>query len=85
VSGYDSYGFDDKGAFQELKRLNYNALTNSKGDSRENDLPGNEFWIGGELARNMAPDEKHRLTNQGVRFYDNPQKLLAELSNEFLK
>lgn len=73
VAGFNTYGFEEKGAFPELGRIN------------EDDLPGNEFWIGGELARNMAPDEKQRLTNQGVRFYDNPQKLLAEISNEFLK
>jgi CRISPR-associated protein Cst2 len=73
VAGFNTYGFDEKGAFPELGRIN------------EDDLQGNEFWIGGELARNMAPDEKQRLTNQGVRFYDNPQKLLAEISNEFLK
>ena len=73
VAGFNTYGFEEKGAFPELVRIN------------EDDLPGNEFWIGGELARNMAPDEKQRLTNQGVRFYDNPQKLLADISNEFLK
>src|SRR2546430_529867 len=66
VAGYNTYGFDEKGGFAELHRIN------------ANDLPGKEFWIGGELARDMSPDEKGRLTSEGVHFYDNPQKLLEK-------
>jgi len=73
VAGYDTYGFDEKGNFPELKRIN------------ADDLPGNEFWVGGELAREMEPSQKKALTEAGVHFYDNPQKLLTELADEFLK
>ena len=73
VAGYNTYGFDDKGAFAELHRIN------------ANDLPGTEFWIGGGLARDMSTEEKARLTSEGVHFYDNPQKLLEEIATEFLK
>jgi len=73
VAGFDTYGFDEKGAFSELSRVN------------ENDLPGQEFWIGGELARSMDPVEKERLTKEGVHFYDNPQILLEKVGEEFLK
>ncbi|MBX3288303.1 MAG: type I-B CRISPR-associated protein Cas7/Cst2/DevR [Acidobacteria bacterium] len=73
VTGINTYGFNEKGEFPELSRIN------------ENDLPGNEFWVGGELARNMDADEKKRLMDEGVHFYDNPQKLLEEAGNEFLK
>jgi CRISPR-associated protein Cst2 len=73
VAGYNTYGFDEKGNFPELARIN------------ETDLPGSDFWIGGELSRSMADDEKQRLTNQGVKFYDNPQKLLAEVADDFLR
>src|SRR5712692_4649202 len=65
VAGYNTYGFDEKGHFSELSRIN------------QNDLPGNEFWLGGEIVRNMLADERQRLTEEGVAFYDNPQKLLA--------
>ena len=41
VAGYNTYGFDEKGHFSELSRIN------------KDDLPGNEFWLGGEFARNM--------------------------------
>jgi CRISPR-associated protein Cst2 len=73
VTGYNTYGFDEKGHFPELSRLN------------QNDLPGNEFWLGGEIARNMPADERKRLAEEGVKFYDNPQKLLADIADEFLK
>jgi CRISPR-associated protein Cst2 len=71
IAGFDTYGFDEFGEFSELERIN------------ENDLPADEFWIGGELARNMSDAEKSDL--EGVHFYDNPQTLLKEVSDEFLK
>ena len=73
VAGYNTYGFEEKGHFPELNRIN------------SNDLPGNEFWLGGEVARNMPADELERLTKEGVKFYDNPQKLLADIADAFLK
>ena len=73
VAGYNTYGFDEKGHFSELSRIN------------KDDLPGKEFWLGGEMARNMPAEERQRLTDEGVRFYDNPQKLLADLAEAFLK
>ena len=73
VAGYNTYGFDEKGQFSELSRIN------------QNDLPGNEFWLGGEIARNMPADERQRLAEEGVTFYDNPQKLLADIAEAFLK
>lgn len=73
VAGYDTYGFDESGSFPELKRI------------KNVDLPGKEFWIGGELARKIDSTEKKQLEDERVRFYDNPQKLLEDVSEEFLK
>ena len=73
VAGYNTYGFDEKSHFSELSRIN------------KNDLPGNEFWLGGEIARNMPADERQRLVGEGVMFYDNPQKLLTDISEAFVK
>lgn len=77
IAGFDTYGFDEKGGFAELG--------GEKSRINENDLPGDEFWIGGELARNMDTGEKERLKNLGVHFYDNPQVLLEKAGEEFLK
>jgi CRISPR-associated protein Cst2 len=71
IAGYDTYGFDEKGGFPELSRIN------------ADDLPGNEFWIGGEIVRNLPPAEKTRLEAEGVILRDNPQKLLTELAGAF--
>jgi CRISPR-associated protein Cst2 len=73
VAGYNTYGFDEHGHFSELCRIN------------QNDLPGHEFWIGGEMARNMPADERRRLEAAGVTFYDNPQKLLSDFADVFCK
>lgn len=67
VCGYNSYGFDNTGKFEDLSRIS------------ENDLPGNEFYVGGEIVRNMSIEEKSILTNNGVQLFDNPQKLLNVL------
>lgn len=72
VAGYDTYGFDETGEFPELKRIH------------ANDLPGQEFWLGGEIVRNMPSTEKARLEREGVQLYDNPQKLLDEIATAFL-
>lgn len=76
VAGFDTYGFDDHGSFPELKRIH--------GD----DLPGDEFWIGGELARSLkekSEKEYSRLAALGVHFHDNPQKLLGALAKAALE
>jgi CRISPR-associated protein Cst2 len=73
VAGYDTYGFDEMGDFAELERIN------------KDDLPGDEFWVGGEIVRNLTADERKRLESEGVKLYDNPQKLLADVSEAFMQ
>ena len=73
VAGYDTYGFDEKGEFPELKRI------------KATDLPGDEFWLGGELVRNLSSEKHENLENEGVHLYENPQMLLADLAEEFLQ
>jgi CRISPR-associated protein Cst2 len=72
VAGFNTYGFDESGNFPELSRLN------------RDDLPANEFWIGGEIVRNMKEEERKRLQESKAKLYENPQKLLADLANDFL-
>jgi CRISPR-associated protein Cst2 len=72
VAGYDTYGFDESGKFAQLGRIN------------KNDLPGNEFWLGGDFVRNMEAADRKRFESDGVKLYDNPQNLLIEVSEAFL-
>jgi CRISPR-associated protein Cst2 len=64
VGGFDTYGFDENGGFKDLKRIH------------KDDLPGREFWVGGDIVRSLPKDERERLEKEGVRLFDNPQKLL---------
>jgi len=72
VAGFNTYGFDETGNFPELSRL------------KSDDLPADEFWIGGEIVRNMKAEEREQFENAGVKLYENPQKLLADLANDFV-
>jgi len=72
VGGFDTYGFDRGGQFPELARIN------------GNDLPGNEFVVAGQLAREMPGEERKRLEAHGVRFFDNAQVALAQLAKDGL-
>jgi len=69
VAGFDTYGFDEEGRFTELIRI------------KEGDLPGDEFWLGGEVVRALDEDERGRLEGLGVHLHDNPQTLLTELGD----
>jgi CRISPR-associated protein Cst2 len=70
VAGYDTYGFDEAGDFKDLARIN------------DNDLPGKEFWIGGEIVRGMAAEVRSRLEKQGAHLFENPQRALAAVADE---
>lgn len=72
VGGFDSYGFDRQGQFPELARIN------------TSDLPGREFVVAGALARELGADDKARLVNEGVRFFDNAQGGLLALAQDGL-
>jgi len=69
VAGFDTYGYSAGGDFPELSRIH------------SDDLPGDEFWIGGEIVRAMAGEMRDRLSAEGVTFFDNPQALLAAVAD----
>lgn len=68
VAGYDTYGFDERGEFPELKRV------------LSDDLPAAEFWLGGEIVRRMADEVRTKLKERGATLDENPQRLLEALS-----
>jgi CRISPR-associated protein Cst2 len=72
VAGFDNYGFQEDGSFKELDRL------------VDGEFPGEEFWLGGEIVRKMAEDIKQKLAARKVHLIDSPQKLLDEVSQQFL-
>lgn len=78
VAGYNTYGFNEAGEFPELLcRL-------GKAGDENCDLPGDEFWIGGEIVRNMDVNEKSHLEDAGVHLYANSERLFDALADAFL-
>jgi len=72
AAGYDLYGFDSPDSFLSLSRLN------------EDDLPADEFWIGGEVVRLMNREEADRLQSLGAHLFASPDRLMDDLSEHFL-
>lgn len=72
VAGFNTYGFDETGNFLEISRIN------------KDDLPGIEFWIGGEIVRNLSETERNRLVTEGVHLFENPQNCLKAVTEQFL-
>ncbi len=68
VAGFDTYGFREDGSFPDLARVH------------ATDLPGEEFWVGGEIVRTMSVPERERLSAAGVHLFDSPQSALAAVS-----
>jgi len=73
VCGFNTYGFDIGGGFSDLSRVN------------KDDLPGDEFYVAGSIARQMKPDEKKRLVDLKVKFFDSPQTALSQLAIDGFK
>lgn len=69
VAGYDTYGFDEKGDFGELARV------------LANDLPAAEFWVGGEIVRQMPQEARKKLEAARATLDENPQRLLERLAD----
>lgn len=73
VPGYDSYGFrvDDKGnvALPEVVE----GITNG-------DYPGEEFYLGGTLVKQMGNGDKKALEEKGVHLFRMADKALAAVS-----
>lgn len=77
VAGYNTYGFDEEGNWLELHRL-----TNSNDDNC--DLPADEFWIGGEIIREMEESQVKKLADMGVKLFNNCETLLNSVADTFL-
>ena len=72
VPGYNTYGFNQEGEFTELGRL------------IDRELPGEEFWLGGEIVRHMSEEVKRQLEANKVHLYNNPEALLEAVSDRLL-
>jgi CRISPR-associated protein Cst2 len=70
---YKAYGFDKDGNFTDLSRIN------------ESDLDAKEWWLGGEVVRDMNEKRRKELESLGAKLYLNPQRMLADIAKELCK
>lgn len=78
VAGYGTYGFNSKGEFPEV----IDGLLHDPPD-----YPGNEFFIGGKIVKEMEdkrPDDVKKLVDRGVTLDRDPRRLLATVAEKFL-
>jgi CRISPR-associated protein Cst2 len=75
VPGFDSYGFhvDEKGAVSMPEVID---------GIKNGDYPGGEFYIGGEIVKQMPDAERAALEGKGVRLSRMPDKALAAASKD---
>lgn len=73
VANYQTYGFKADGTFPELSRVGGSALK------------GSEFWVGGEVVRNMDPSEKDRLMNAGAHLFEEAADALSQATDYALQ
>ena len=48
------------------------------------DYPGNEFYIGGKIVKDMADDQIKKLADLGVTLDRDPRRLLVTVADKFL-
>ena len=71
VAGYDTYGFKVEGDTHFYPEVVDGIL--------QGDYPGNEFYLGGKMIKDMTEDLKKALLEKGVTMDRNSQRLLEML------
>lgn len=76
VAGYQTYGFTPAGAFPEVVD---GILHEPKPD-----YPGNEFFIGGKIVKDMTSEQVKALEAKGATLDRDPRALLSAVADKFL-
>jgi len=73
VAGYDTYGF-------RIKEGDVHALPEIVDDILRGDYPGDEFYLGGKIVKDMDEQTHKALKDKGVTIDRNPQRLLKTIA-----
>lgn len=76
VAGYQTYGFKPDGSFPEVIDGILHEPTP--------DYPGDEFYLGGKIVKDMPEERVQALTKRGVTVDRDPRRLLDTVANKFL-
>jgi CRISPR-associated protein Cst2 len=80
-------GDSSKDSANSASNQDTNKSQGSKGLLNTQDLPASEFWLGGEIVRNMSikqPKRLEALENAGAKLYANPDNLFSDLADAFV-
>lgn len=78
VAGYDTYGF-------RIKEGDAHTLPEIVDGILKGDYPGNEFYLGGRIVKDMGDSGEKALKDKGVTLDRNPQRLLATVADVALR
>lgn len=76
VAGYQTYGFKVDGSFPEV-------IDGILHDPKP-DYPGNEFYVGGKIVKEMKEEVAKRLAERGVTLDRDPRCLLETVATKFM-
>jgi CRISPR-associated protein Cst2 len=76
VAGYKTYGFEPDGTFPEVVDGILHEPTP--------DYPGNEFYLGGKIVKDMNPEKLEQIVKCGVTLDRDPRRLLETVTDKFL-
>ncbi len=72
VAGYDTYGFELNDDAHRLSEITVGI--------REGDYPGDEFYLGGKLVKDMDEDLRKDLEDKGTTLDRSPQRLIETVN-----
>jgi len=83
VAGHETYHFhlDGRGPNNE-RRVGSSLICDLLDD--ELALPGKEFYLGGQIARDLPEDHREKFRDKGVTLDPDPRRLLATAAEQFL-
>ena len=87
VAGYDTYGFEIQDAGTGGLGKGIHRLPEIVGGIMRNppDFPGNQFYLGGKLVKDLSENEHNELKKAGVNLDRNPQRLLKTIADKMFE
>ena len=85
VAGYDTYGFEIQDAGAGGLGKGVHRLPEIVDGITKKDFPGDEFFLGGKLVKDLSASEQNELKKAGVTLDRSPQRLLKTIADRMFK
>jgi CRISPR-associated protein Cst2 len=82
VAGYNTYGFQTSGSAPDEKHHFREVVEGILHDPP--DYPGDEFYLGGKIVKDMTDEARQKLRSRGVSLEREPRRLLALVADKAL-